>query len=253
MLVNELVDCGMKAAQQHTAVDVRIGLGYTAVQLENGRCGLAFTLHEQEYESCCVVAEAGKLAGRNAADLIPWMKSADVTACAVGLATLNASLSLPTAAEESDIMELLPIRPDDTVGMIGYFGPLVEPIKKQARAFYAFERQPDPDYGILPESATQELLPKCQVVIISATALMNQTMDGLLDLSVKAREITILGPSTPFVPEIFRKHGVTMLSGLEVADAQQVLRIVSEGGGTRQFGSAVRKLSLRLNRNLGRI
>jgi hypothetical protein len=28
-------------------------------------------------------------------------------------------------------------------------------------------------------------------------------------------------------------------------DASQILKIVSEGGGTRQFGSAVRKLSLR--------
>ncbi len=246
MLADELVGYGIEAAREHTAADVRIGLGYTAVCLENGRCGLAFTLHEQEYESCCVVAEAGMLAGRKAAALIPWMRSADVTACAVGLATLNAALAPPAAAVESDILDLLPIRSDDSVGMIGYFGPLVEPLKKQARALYAFERQADPDYGILPESETQELLPKCQVVIISATALMNHTIDGLLALSGNAREIAILGPSTPFVPDIFSKHRVTMLSGLEVSDAQQVLRIVSEGGGTRQFGSAARKLSLRL-------
>jgi uncharacterized protein (DUF4213/DUF364 family) len=247
MLADEIVDYGIKAAQQHRIADVRIGLGYTAVCLENGRCGLAFTLHEQPYESCCVVAEAGRLSGREAAELIPWMKSADVTACAVGLATLNAALTTPAAALESDVLELLPIHPEDSVAMIGYFGPLVEPIRKQARALYAFERQPDPDYGILPESATQELLPKCQVVIISATALMNHTMDGLLDLSGKAREIAILGPSTPFVSGVFSQYGVTVLSGIEIADAPRILRIVSEGGGTRQFGPAVRKLSLRLS------
>ncbi len=245
MLANEIVEHGLKLANQHAAADIRIGLGYTAVRLEDGSCGLAYTLHEKEYESCCVMPDAGKLAGRKASELIPWMISPDVTACAVGLATLNALINPPAAAVESDILDLLPVCPDDTVGMIGYFGPLVEPIKKRAQALHIFERRPDPEYEILPESAAQDILPKCQVVILSATTLLNHTIDGLLDLSKAAREIAILGPSTPFLPEIFSRYGVTMLSGLQVANPNQVLQIVSEGGGTRQFGRAVRKLSLR--------
>lgn len=245
MLVDEIVDYGLKTADRQTATDIRIGLGYTAVLLQDGCCGLAYTLHEKEYESCGVMPDAGKLAGLKASELIPWMKSPDVTACAVGLATLNALINPPAAAVESDILDLLPVSPEDTVGMIGYFGPLVDSIKKRARALHIFERQPDPEYGILPESASQDLLPKCQVVILSATTLLNHTIDTLLDLSKTAREIAVLGPSTPFLPEIFSRHGVTMLSGIQVVDSTQVLRIVSEGGGTRQFGRAARKLSLR--------
>lgn len=245
MLANEIVEHGLTLAHQHTAADVRIGLGYTAVLLENGSCGLAYTLHEKEYESCCVIPEAGRLAGLKASELIPWMKSPDVTACAVGLATLNAIVTPPATAVESDILDLLPVHPEDTVGMIGYFGPLVDPIKKRAHALHIFERRPNPEYEILSESAAQDLLPKCQVVILSATTLLNHTIDNLLDLSKTAREIAILGPSTPFLPDIFSRHGVTMLSGLQVADPTQILQIVSEGGGTRQFGRAVRKLSLR--------
>jgi uncharacterized protein len=245
MLVDEIVEHGLKVANDHTATDIRIGLGYTAVRLEYGSCGLAYTLHEREYESCCVMPDAGRLAGRKAAELIPWMKSPDVTACAVGLATLNAIIHPPAAAVESDILDLLPVGSEDTVGMIGYFGPLAEPIKKRVRALHIFERRAQPEYEILPESATLDLLPKCQVVILSATTLLNHTIDGLLELSKTAREIAILGPSTPFLPEIFHRRGVTMLSGLQVADPLQILQIVSEGGGTRQFGRAVRKLSLR--------
>ena len=245
MLVNEIVEHGLTLAGPHTAVDIRIGLGYTAVRLENGSCGLGYTLHEKEYESCCVIPDAGKLAGRKASELIPWMKSPDVTACAVGLATLNAVLITPAAAVESDILDLLPVGPEDTVGMIGYFGPLVEPIKKGARALHIFERKAEPEYEILPEEAAKDLIPKCQVVIMSATTILNHTIDGLLDLAKKAREIAVLGPSTPFLPEIFRRHGVTMLSGLQITDPAKILQIVSEGGGTRQFMRAVRKLSLR--------
>jgi uncharacterized protein (DUF4213/DUF364 family) len=247
MLNDELVEYGLKAAAEHTTAAIRIGLGYTAVQLDNGNCGLAYTLHEKEYESCCVMPEAGKLAGRKASEFMLWMKSPDVTACAVGLATLNAFLATP-AAVESDILDLLPVHPEDTVGMIGYFGPLVEPIKKRAHALHIFERKPDLQYGILPEAATQDLLPQCHVVVMSATTLLNHTIDGLLDLSKNAREIAVLGPSTPFIPEIFGRYGVTLLSGLKVTNPEQVLQIVSEGGGTRQFLRATRKLSLRIAR-----
>jgi uncharacterized protein (DUF4213/DUF364 family) len=246
MLVDELVDYGRKTVELQTVADIRIGLGYTAVQLENGGCGLAYTLHEQEYESCSVIPDAGKLAGRKALEFIPWMKSPDHTACAVGLATLNATLATPVSAVESDILDLLPVGPEDAVGMVGYFGPLVEPIKKRVRTLYIFERKPEPEFDILPESAALDILPKCQVVIISATAILNHTINGLLDLSKNAREIAILGPSTPFIPEIFSGYGVTLLSGIKIIDPSQALRIVSEGGGTRQFIRACRKLSLRL-------
>ncbi len=245
MLANEIADHGLTLVDRHTVSDIRIGLGYTAVLLDDGRCGLAYTLHEQPYESCSVISEAGTLAGRKASELIPWMKSKDVTACAVGLATLNALIRPHAAAAESDIIDLLPVNPGDRVGMVGYFGPLVAPIKKRAQALYIFERKANSEYDILPESAAEELLPTCQVAILSATAIMNHTIDRLLGLSESAREIAVLGPSTPFLPEIFRSYGVTMLSGIQVVDSRRILQIVSEAGGTRLFGRAVRKLSLR--------
>lgn len=246
MLADELFDYAAGLGGNLTASDIRIGLGYCAVLLEDGRCGLAYTLHEKDYESCCVVPDAGRLSGRGVSELMGWIKSPDPIACAVGLATINALIDLPDGAVESDILDLLPVRNTDKVGMVGYFGPLVGPLKASVREMYIFERKADPGYGILPESAARELLPVCQVVIITATSLLNRTMDGLLDLVGDAREIAILGPSTPFVPEVFGQHGVTMLSGLQVQDSGKILQIVSEGGGTRQFGSAARKLSLRL-------
>lgn len=245
MLTDDILErLGAPAAGRYAA-DVRIGLGYTAVRLDDGRCGLAFTLHEEAYESCCVVPEAGTLTGRSAMELAGYIQSPDTTACAVGLASINAIIDPPEAAVESDILDLLPIAPGDSVGMIGYFGPLVDPIKRQAKALHIFERRPIPDLGVLPDTAAGEILPACQVVILSATTLLNHTIDSLLDYCRSAREIALLGPSTPFLPEVFGRRGVTMLSGLQVVDAPQVLRIVSEGGGTRQFGRAVRKLSLR--------
>jgi uncharacterized protein (DUF4213/DUF364 family) len=246
MLTDEIYQEALSIADEHYATDVRVGLGYTAVALEDGRCGLAYTLHEGEYESCTVIADAGTLAGRKASELISWMKQLDVTACAVGLATANALIRIPPAAAESDILDLLPVQPEDAVGMIGYFGPLVGPIRERARKLHVFERKPIPDLGVLPDSAAGDLLPQCQIVVLSATTLLNHTIDALLDSCKAAREIAILGPSTPLLPEPFRKRGVTILSGVQVIDTPRVLRVVSEAGGTRSFGKAIRKLTLHM-------
>ncbi len=245
MIQDEILGSLPGLAAGHFAADIRIGLGYTAVRLEDGRCGLAYTLHEEEYESCGVIPKAGTLTGRSVSELSEYLKSAYTTVCAIGLASINAVIPAPADAVESDILDMLPAGPDDSVGMVGYFGPLVGPLRKSARALHIFERRPNPEFDILPESAARDLLPVCKVVILSATTLLNHTIDGLLDLCKSAREIALLGPSTPFLPEIFARHGVTILSGLEVVDAPQVLRVVSEGGGTRQFGRAARKINLR--------
>jgi uncharacterized protein len=246
MLAEEIYKQALSIATEHRVTDIRVGLGYTAAVLENGRCGLAFTLHEEEYESCTVVAEAGSLAGRKASELVSWVTQLNETACAIGLATANALIDIPQGTVESDILDLLPVGPEDVVGMIGYFGPLIGSIKKQAGALHIFERKPIPDLGVLPDSAAGDLLPQCQVVVLSATTLLNHTIDGVLECCKSAREIAVLGPSTPFLPEVFSSRGVTILSGIQVMDTPKVLRVVSEAGGTRNFGRAIRKLTIRI-------
>jgi hypothetical protein len=245
MLIDEICDALVPAAGGHSVADVRVGLGYTAVQLDDGRCGLAYTLRDQIGEGCCVIQAAGTLSGRAAADLAAWVKSADPVLAAVGLATLNALIDPPPDVVEGDLMALLDAGPGDVIGMAGYFGPLIEPLRSRGRELHIFERRPDAMSGVRPESEAVMILPRCQVVVLSATALLNRTLDALLDLCGNAREIAILGPSTPLLPQVFAPRGVTLLSGVQVIDPGRVLRFVSEGGGTRQFGRSVRKLTLR--------
>jgi len=59
MLADDIYAEVLAIAGEHRTADIRVGLGYTAVALDDGRCGLAFTLHEKEYESCTVIPDAG--------------------------------------------------------------------------------------------------------------------------------------------------------------------------------------------------
>jgi uncharacterized protein (DUF4213/DUF364 family) len=245
MLLDEVCDQLLPVAAGHSIADVRVGLGYTGVQLDDGRCGLAYTFRQGTGAGCCVLKEAGSLSGRSASELAERAHSQDLIIAALGLATLNALIK-PALPSAGDVLDLLSVDKTETVGMVGYFGPLVDPLKRRAKVLHTFEQHENMGPEVLPEGAAERLLPQCQVVIVSATALLNRTLDAILDCCRGAREVAILGPSTPLLPSVFASRGVTILSGIEVTDSRQALRIISEGGGTRQLGNTIRKVSLRV-------
>jgi uncharacterized protein (DUF4213/DUF364 family) len=247
MITNELLDMVSEKARRTVIRDVRIGLGYTAVLLDSGACGLAYTFREEAEEGCSVLQQAGTVVGRSAGEVAAWANALDAVTAAVGVATLNALIEPPPEALEGDVRAMMRVRPEDGVGMVGYFGPLVTFLRDRAARLHIFERRPAQNSDVHPAWAAPVLLPECQVVIITSASLITRELDGLLAFTGGAREVVLLGPSTPMAPRVFARRHVSLLSGVQVTDSAALLRAVSEGGGTRNFGTAVRKLTLRLS------
>jgi uncharacterized protein (DUF4213/DUF364 family) len=233
-------------ARDARVADVRIGLGYTAIMLTDDRVGVAFTFRDEAKGGCSVFHGLRPLSGRSAFDLLALLGSSDPIEAGVGLACANALANRPDEGLlEGNILDHLDLRPIDHVGMVGYFGPLIKPLREQARSLTVFEKIKEPRGEIRPTEEANEVLPHCQVALISATAIINHTIDDILRLVGGCREVAVLGASTPMLPEVFSIANVTLLSGVVVKDATDVLRVVSEGGGMRQFSPYVRKVSLR--------
>jgi len=238
-----LGDLGLRAAVS----EVRLGLGYTAVRLADGRTGLAYTFREAGGSGCSPFRGLRPLSGRLASDLLPLIESADALEAAVGLACANA-LADTTGAQacEGDTLEHLDLRQEDEVAMLGHFCPLVARLQERVHSLTVFERIARPEGHLRPTSEAPEALRRCQVALITATSIINHTIDSLLESARGCREVAILGASTPLVPSAFHGTPVTLLSGVQVRDPEAVLRIVSEGGGMRWLGPHVRKVSIRL-------
>ena len=92
-ITHHLFDIASEKAGDLKAEDVRIGLGYTAVMLENHQVGLAYTFRKDFSDSCSVFQGSGSLAGQKAKALLSFLKSEQSIELSLGLATANALLN----------------------------------------------------------------------------------------------------------------------------------------------------------------
>jgi uncharacterized protein (DUF4213/DUF364 family) len=221
------------AAEGINVADVRIGLGYTCVRLDNGNAGLAWTAHGDS-GSCTHETKAGKLAGSPAAELLEMLAN-DLKPLSrtIGLATANALVAgLPRLqAAEKEALDIVDVQSSDRVVMVGFFGPVVPKLKQTGCKLDILELNESRPGTISPENG-REALAACSVAIITATSIVTGTFDDLIAGLGKPRAVIILGPSTIMYPPVFSGMPVTHLAGAWVKDAAAVGKIVSEGGGT---------------------
>jgi uncharacterized protein (DUF4213/DUF364 family) len=229
----KIIDFLKPASRRLVAVDVRVGLGFTSVRLDDGNLGLAWTA-ESHSGSCTHQPKAGTLAGSSAETLLDMLASlSNPLSRSIGLATANAiAAGLPRPETTTvDILQLLNIQASDHVAMVGYFGPLISTLRSTGCRLDIIELKSDkpgtlsPDQGRIPLSV-------CSVAIITGTSIVTGTMNGLLSSLGNPRAAVILGPSTFMRPEVFAGLPVTHLSGSRIRNAPAVEKIVSEGGGT---------------------
>ena len=257
MVVGELLAFLLKnipEAFQLKVKNVCIGLGYTAVQLENGYLGLsATTPSELNYECCNLRVESGRLAGNLLFDLARLSGSWLQGECIVGLAAMNAASQMLFERRSGvykistgNLTSELRVKAGDVVVMVGNMKPIASFLENVAGQLHILERRPSfRGEGILPDTACEEYLPKADVAIITATALVNGSIDRLLELAGSAREVALVGPTAPITPEPLFKRGVTLVGGVRILDPDQTLRVVMEGGGTRKLREVCQLINIR--------
>ncbi|NCB50629.1 MAG: hypothetical protein EOM54_01925 [Clostridia bacterium] len=247
MITDSLTERALSLCETRKVADVRAGLGYTCVMLEDGACGLAYTFRNELGDCCGIMSIAGSMTGMDAEEIIPWVKSGNRLKAAIGLAAINAVINAQEKIPDSgNVMEALSVGPSDTFGMVGNFKPILESVKQKTNKIYVFERNVQPESGLFPSESIPEHLPKCDVLVVTATSIINHTFDDIAPYWKSARQICLVGPSTPLCPEVFKNYGVTLLAGSVVKKAGLILQIVSQGGGTMSMKPAVLQVLVRV-------
>jgi uncharacterized protein (DUF4213/DUF364 family) len=221
--------------------DICQGPFQTAVLTRN--CGLASTPHDPgPHHDKSPVTDAGLLLEKGARNLALLASSSSPSEAAIGMATINSLIEV----NEGDCVELnasdLLIQKGEgkRVAIIGHF-PFIPRLRKAAKALWVIEK--NPQEGDMPESEAENLLPQADVVGITGTALINGTIERLLELCSPKAFTVILGGTAPLSPVLF-DYGISAISGTKVVDSEMVLRFVSQGATFRQI-KGIRLLTMR--------
>lgn len=232
-------------AQGLTLESLCMGVGYTGVKLSDGYGGVAFTFRNDLGPSCGVLENAGRLRGTPVEKILDGARSNDLAERTVAHAVANALMNR-NYTKGMNISEAVNCDAGDTVGMVGYFCPLVQKFQN-ASALYVFELDPDAGEStgitqMLSADRACDMLPKCNKVVMTGTSFINRTADELLASCRNAEEIILVGASVPMCPEVLKSYGVSILAGSQVSDADLMLNIVMQGGGGMDISPATDKL-----------
>jgi uncharacterized protein (DUF4213/DUF364 family) len=187
------------------------------------------------------VHDVGYLDKKRIGELARLAYSEEPLEAGIGIAAINSMLEVDEASgQEINAAEVLMQRGrGKRVALVGHF-PFIPELRSAAQELWVIEQTPSE--GEYPSKAAAELLPRADVIAITGSALVNHTLDGLLELCPRDALVMLLGPSTP-LSSVFFDHGVSIISGTRVIDEEAVLHTVSQGASFRQV-KGVRLLTI---------
>jgi uncharacterized protein (DUF4213/DUF364 family) len=197
---------------------VCVGLHWTVV--ESKHTGMA---HTYKTSNKVELESSGHLSDKSALGLAARLRSWTPLEASLGVAALN-SLIEPAGERGNVFKYVLQQAAGKTVTVIGRF-PANDRFVQVARRLHFLEIEPQK--GELPAYACEEVIPESDIVVITATALINKTLPRLLELAREATAV-VLGPSTPMNDVLFH-HGADILGGVRVADSDALVASVMQG------------------------
>lgn len=242
-----------------------IGLFFTGVKLDNGIAGACATPIKTIPEAVCCPNSAmampfpGKLPGRPAFDLAQEALGDNGIRRAVGIAAMNSlaetcwnrrphpETDLQLGIDAFDATE---INPGDQVVVVGAFVPFLRELKRRHQPYLVLEQDPAtlraderPFYRPAEEAGT--VVPTADVLLITGTTLINDTLGGLLALAKPDARVTMVGPTVSMLPDAFLRRGADILGTVRVTEPDAFLDILAEGGSGYHFlGKSAQKVVL---------
>ena len=232
-----------------------VGLFFTGVKLNTGAAGACATPLRSIPEAVCCPSSAmampfpGKLRGRPVRDLLRETEAVGGLRRAVGVATMNALADMCWERHATRGIELRTgvdaydaacIQPGENVVVVGAFAPFLKSLKRARQQFTVLEMDPatlKPDElpYFRPADQADAVLPSADVVLITGTTLVNDTLEHLLALCRPTARVVVVEPTVGLLPDAFLRRGVDVLGGIRVTAPDAFLDVLAEGGSGYHF------------------
>ncbi len=197
------------------------GETYVAVVLKNGKIGVCATLNHY--------------VNINIQDLrIPDLQNIQHR---IALnAYYNAAFNYQNQYDTTiDIFDKIDFKKYTKIVMIGFFRSLVEKFEKDKIDLTIFDKAAEDEKLTDMDNQLKEVT-KADALILSSTTVFNNTFLDLVDATKDGCDIYTLGPSTILQTEMFQYRNIKLLFGAIFGPNDvNTLKIVRQGGGTKQF------------------
>jgi uncharacterized protein len=190
------------------------------ISVESRFTGMAHTFRGREGAE---LEDAGSIMGKPALEIASRLRSWEPLDAGLGLAAL-CSLIEPSGESVNVYDYILSVAPGKTVTCVGRF-PFYRELAGTAVKANILEM--NPQEGELPPFAAEEVILESDLVVITATALINKSLERLLELS-RGKICVVLGPSTPMSDVLF-DFGATVIAGVRVVDADKLFASLMQG------------------------
>ena len=186
--------------QKLTVTKIVVGHSWISCELSDGNLGICANL-----SNASINTDFSSLYGSSLFETASLVNSDNILYASVGLACINAFYN-----KSKNLINLSCISDNNvnctdgicisnkTIGIIGHMKRTYDFLYSKAKNVYMFEK--DPKYREdIPYEKEKELLPKCDIVIITGTSIINHTIVEILNYSKTSYNI-LLGPSVPLKP-----------------------------------------------------
>jgi uncharacterized protein (DUF4213/DUF364 family) len=206
------------------------------------RCGISSTILSTKPHGEEAIRDAGFLHLKTAKELANYALSENPQEASIGLAAINSIIEIDSDMAIPMDASLLATRfsKGKNIAIIGHF-PFIPRLKDVASHCWVLEQ--NPIAGEHSTEITKDIIPQSDLIAISASTLINHTLENLLALCKKDAMVMLIGPSTPLSPFLF-EFNIGVLSGILVENEKQVIKAVGQGAIFRQMQGVKRMVMI---------
>jgi len=227
---------------------------FTAIALDNDAVGISYNLFHRNADDLARYRawDASEIIGQPATEVMARFLADDPLDRTIGFATINALCQAlfkanPTAYGldfDTTVLDELAAGPADTVGMVGFFPPTAHHLLGQVKELIVVEMSDRLLTGPLPFTMTADpaALARCNKVLITATTMLNDTLDSLMGYCADANPAIMIGPSAGICPQPLFDLGIDVIGGTFISQPDRFLQRFARG---EKWGDAKRKFVLK--------
>lgn len=219
---------------------------FGALQLENGSTGIFFIGLDKTFHKSAKKVDLKAMIKTNPLSLVSKISSQDIFDRTIALGAINAishflfnQINFQFTYSEN-ILTVMNIQPDDLIGMVGYFPPLVKRINNIGSQLIVVELKEE----LIKKTSNWEItldkekLRECNKIICTSTTIINNTLEDILEFTRDADLFALIGPTAGFLPDPVFKRKIDILGGSIVNNSQLFYDRIIQG---ERWGDSVSK------------